>query len=119
MKIISSGLMGFSRVVGFILLLLIALPLASRAKTLVVTNLADSGAGSLREAVAVSGPGDVISIITNGTITLSSGELFMINDLTISGPGPTNLFLEVGYVSRILEISNASIRLGDLAVARS
>ena len=55
-----------------------------------VTNLADSGAGSLRSAIAIAAPGDSIVFDGTGTITLSS-TLTMSKNLTISGPGASNL----------------------------
>ena len=47
----------------------------AQATTLVVTNTNDSGAGSLRQAVANAGPGDTITFhasLTGQTITLAS-----------------------------------------------
>jgi hypothetical protein len=61
---------------------------AARADTLTVVNLDDSGPGSLRQAIADATPGDTIDFAVTGTITLTSGELVITNDLTISGPGP-------------------------------
>jgi hypothetical protein len=56
----------------------------------VVTTLADSGYGSLRQTIADARPGDTITFATNGTITLNTG-LLISQSLTIAGPGPTNL----------------------------
>ena len=43
-----------------------------RASTLVVTSLADSGPGTLREQLALAAPGDTIKFDVNGTIFLES-----------------------------------------------
>ena len=54
----------------------------------VVTNLNDSGAGSLRAAVTLANANadaDVISFAVVGTVTLTSGELALTNDVTIDG----------------------------------
>ena len=62
-----------------------------RASTILVTTTADSGAGSLRQALADASNGDTIEFNTalNGqTITLTSEELLINKDLTITGPGP-------------------------------
>jgi len=51
---------------------LILLKTSAFAETVTVTNLDDSGAGSLREAVAKAQSGDIISFMINGTIVLKS-----------------------------------------------
>ena len=56
--------------------------------THVVSNLNDSGSGSLRQAIAAAAPGDTIVFSVSGTITLTSGALVLDKDLTIDGPGP-------------------------------
>src|SRR5262249_25417647 len=58
--------------------------------TFTVTNLLDSGDGSLRAAVAAANanPGaDSIDFAVTGTITLTSGELDITDSVTINGPG--------------------------------
>ena len=79
---------------------------SAQADTRTVTSLADSGAGSLRQALADSTAGDTIDFAVNGTITLTSGELLIANDLTISGPGATNLAVSGNSASRVFNISN-------------
>jgi len=64
--------------------------------TLTVTNNLDSGAGSLRAEIAAANPGDTIkfaSSVDGQTITLTSGNLLITEDLTIKGPDAGNLFL--------------------------
>ena len=63
------------------------------ASTITVNSAADSGFGSLRQAIADANPagGDTINFSVTGTITLTSGELFIGKDLTISGPGAASL----------------------------
>jgi parallel beta-helix repeat protein len=64
-----------------------------QAATLTVTSSGDSGAGTLRQAIldASSSGGDNINFDLTGTITLTSGQLFIHKNLTISGPGPNVL----------------------------
>src|SRR4051812_14239999 len=72
--------------------------------TFTVTNLLDSGAGSLRAAVAAANanPGaDTIDFATTGTIALTSGELDVTDSLTINGPGESALTVRGGGVSRV------------------
>src|ERR1700730_11350049 len=64
------------------------------AVTITVTTTADSGAGSLRDALAAASDGDTIQIAAslNGqSITLNSAELAIDKNITINGPGPNQL----------------------------
>jgi hypothetical protein len=58
--------------------------------TLTVRTTADSGAGSLRAAVAAANPGDTIMFdhrLNGQTIALTSGQLTIAESLNIVGPG--------------------------------
>ena len=80
---------------------------ADRApRTVTVSSCDDSGAGSLRDALANAVSGDVIDLTSLGcsTITLSSGALTItVDDLTINGPGPGLLAIDGGNSDRVLE----------------
>src|SRR5438309_4665895 len=52
-----------------------------------VTNTNDSGPGSLRQALADANDGDTITFAVTGIIGLTSGELVINRNITISGPG--------------------------------
>jgi len=69
-------------------LLLYAVALPVHAATITVTNTNDSGSGSLRQALTVANDGDTIGFAVTGTISLTSGELVIDKNITISGPGP-------------------------------
>src|SRR5215472_1570534 len=81
----------------------VASPLANRglmpvgtalpANTIIVTNINDSGPGSLRNALAVANDGDTIDATgVSGTILLTSGELgIFTHGVTIKGPGAGTL----------------------------
>src|SRR6266446_4488682 len=71
------------------------------AATLTVTNACDNGPGSLRQAILDAAPSDTINFSVTGTITLTTGELSITNDLSIAGPGATNLALSGNYASRV------------------
>jgi hypothetical protein len=79
----------------FALLAGIAAP-AARATTNVVTSLSDSGPGSLRQAIADAAPGSTITFGVSGTLTLTSAELAISKDLTLSGPGAASLSISGG-----------------------
>ena len=61
----------------------------TQAATLTVTSSGDSGAGTLRQAILDASPsgGDTINFAVTGVITLTSGELAIAKNLTITGPG--------------------------------
>lgn len=67
------------------------------AGTVTVSTCADSGAGSLRDAVAGAVDGDTIdlSALACSTITLTSGAVNVeVNNLAITGPGSTALTID-------------------------
>ncbi|MFZ1640435.1 MAG: Calx-beta domain-containing protein [Candidatus Contendobacter sp.] len=76
----------------------------------VVTNLNDSGAGSLRQAVldANAAPGaDTITFQAGltGTIALTSGQIDIAGDLILQGPGARILTVSGNNASRILTVA--------------
>src|SRR5262245_17816789 len=78
--------------------------------TFTVLNLNDSGAGSLRAAVAAANanPGhDTIAFRPglSGTITLRTGQLTLTDDVTIDGPGALRLAVSGNDQSRVFEVS--------------
>ena len=88
------------------------------AATLTVTNTNDSGPGSLRQAIADAGTGDVITVdpsLAGGTIALTS-QLYIDKNLAIDGSGLNpQLILSGGHSTRILEIvSPAQVTLSHL-----
>lgn len=77
------------------------------AATITVTNTNDSGLGSLRDAVAIAAPLDTIDFALSGcpcTITLTSGEIVIDKELTISGPGRDVLSISGNNASRVFHI---------------
>ena len=83
----------------------------------VVTTMADSGAGSLRQTITEALSGDTIMFTTNGTITLTNGELVIDKSLVIVGPGATNLVVSGNQASRVFNIaSNATVSISGLTV---
>ena len=76
----------------------------THAATITVTNLNDSGSGSLRQSIADATPGDTINFSVTGIITLASGELNIDKDLTIEGPGVNKLSISGNNSSRVINI---------------
>jgi len=86
-----------------------------------VTNTNDNGGGSLRDVITSAGPGATITFapaLMGQTITLTSGEIVINKNLTLSGLGMLNLTLSGNNASRIfhllagynLEIENMSLK---------
>src|SRR3954469_22171013 len=73
------------------------------AGTITVTSTADSGAGSLRAALGSAGNNKTINFAVNlpAVITLTTGELVVSNNVTISGPGAANLTISGGNAGRV------------------
>jgi hypothetical protein len=67
----------------------------------------DSGTGSLRDAILNAANPDTITFSNGlpGLIILTSGELLIGRDLTIVGPGATNLTVDGHASGRVFEIS--------------
>jgi uncharacterized repeat protein (TIGR01451 family) len=91
---------------------------SARAATITVNNTADSGAGSLRDALAGAADGDLIDATgISGTITLTSGQLGVSNSVTIIGPGPGRLAVDGNAASRVFYVaSNLTAVIAGLTV---
>src|SRR5262245_48068173 len=82
------------------------------ATVIVVTNTNDSGAGSLRDALALANDGDTIDATgVSGTILLTSGELQITHNVIINGPAAEDLAVNGNDAFRVFENfgSNATI----------
>src|SRR6266478_1066898 len=80
------------------------------AATIIVTNTADSGSGSLRSALASAGNGDTIDATgVSGTMLLTSGQLVVSKSVTILGPEPGSLAVNGNYpatTNRVFHITS-------------
>src|SRR5438045_4186498 len=76
-----------------------AILLSQPACAAIVTTTADSGPGSLRQAIASATPGETLTFAISGIITLTSGELLITTNLTITGPGTNQLTLQRSIVA--------------------
>jgi len=84
------------------------------AATITVTNGNDSGLGSLRHAISFdASPGDTINFAPSvTTVTLTSDELVIDKNLTITGPGATRLTVQANssvITARVFHISSSTV----------
>lgn len=88
----------------------------------IVTNLNDSGAGSLRDVIAALGPNSVVQFQNGltGTITLTSGQLIIDKSLTINGPGARVVSVSGNNASRVFNVpvNNLTVRISGLTVTQ-
>jgi hypothetical protein len=110
-------------------------PVQQALSTLTVTNSKDSGKGSLRAEIAAAQSGDTIVFsppLDGKTITLTTGELDLTKNLTIQGPGASELtisgnsanwYSDYGALrntdaSRVFEVAqNATVSLSGLTIS--
>jgi len=88
--------------------------------TIVVSNVNDSGPGSLRLAVADAVNGDSIVFsnrLAGQTIVLQS-EIDVTNNISISGPATRPVALSGGGKTRVLEIDGATVSLTNLVITQ-
>jgi hypothetical protein len=89
------------------------------AATLIVTNVNDSGPGSLRETIAQAGAGDEITFdhVLAGTPIILSRELSIEQDLTITGLGQDLTILDGNAATRVLTVAtNAHVRVSGVTI---
>ena len=88
---------------------------------LIVTTLADSGEGSLREAlgdIAADGTITFDPALAGGTIALTSGQLVIDRSVTIDGSGAPGLAVSGNNASRVVQIAaGTEASINDLVIS--
>jgi len=90
------------------------------ASTVIVTSTADSGPGSLRDAVGSAAPFDIImfNLAFPATISLTTGQIDITSSLAITGPGANLLTISGSHLSRIFSVSaNPTVTIAGLTIA--
>jgi len=86
----------------------------------IVTNITDGEAGSLRDIISCAADGAVITFdgaLSGQVISLTSGEIVINKNLTLSGLGKLNLTISGSNVSRIFQInSGKTFTVKDMAL---
>jgi predicted outer membrane repeat protein len=106
---------GGSLLVGGVAGALVLAPQAGAATTFTVTNTADSGAGSLRQALDDANDNAGADIIVfdasaAGTITLTTGDILIEGDVSITGLGATNSIISGNNITRIFYMYDEGAR---------
>lgn len=83
------------------------------AATFTVTNVADAGAGSLRQAISDANGAagaDTIDFQAGlmGTIVLTTGQLAITDSVTIQGPGAASISVSGNSASRVFYLYNSA-----------
>ncbi|MBD2578265.1 DUF4114 domain-containing protein [Oscillatoria sp. FACHB-1406] len=89
--------------------------------TIAVTNINDSGAGSLRAALSSAQSGDIIvfdSALTGQQITLTSGQLTIASNVTLDGSAASGVTISGNNASRVIDVAaNLNVTLKNLTIA--
>ncbi|MBX7102441.1 MAG: hypothetical protein K1X57_00065 [Gemmataceae bacterium] len=84
---------------------------AAFGQTLTVTDLGDSGPGTLRDLLATAASHspavDTISFGVTGTITLTGGELLITRSVVINGPGAGSVTINGNGLGRVFNIDDS------------
>jgi VCBS repeat-containing protein len=106
----------------FILLAIMSVSIAANGATLTVMNSDNNGPGSLRQAIADAAPNDTIVFDTDGvfasprTITVAPFGLYINKNLTIQGPGASQLTVSGGNASGVFVIGTGIVTLDGLTI---
>jgi hypothetical protein len=85
-----------------------------------VTNLADAGPGSLRDAAVTTPPGGTVDFRPglSGSITLTSGTLAISQDVTVAGPGARMITVSGNNGFQVFNISpGVTVTISGLTIA--
>jgi hypothetical protein len=82
-----------------------------------VTNLDDSGPGSLRQAIRDVADGGTIEIGVMGEIVLTGGQLSIDRPMTIDGPGARSLTISGNNESRVVRVVRGDVVISGVTLA--
>ena len=107
---------GGSLLLGGVAGALVLAPQAGAAMTFTVANTSDAGAGSLRQAVDDANNNAGADVIVfdagaTGTITLTTGDISITDDVTITGLGAADSIVSGNNASRVFYLYNSAASL--------
>ncbi len=83
-----------------------------------VTNLFDSGTGSLRATLAAALPGDTIRFQARGPIFLTTAPLSVAKDIYVDGPGMDSLTINGNSARQVFVITAGNTTMRNLAISQ-
>jgi autotransporter-associated beta strand protein len=90
--------------------------------TLTVTSNADTGAGTLRNAIASALAGDTITFQSSMTVGLTSGQLLLNKNLIIDGDwdnnGTADVTIDANHTSRVFNMTAGNVTLDGLVITK-
>ena len=96
--------------------LLVATAPCSQAASLIVTNYADSGPGTLRERIATANSGDSISFFGSGPVMVNS-PLVIDKNLRINGSFGSGFKISGNQSTRVFQVVSGVFEMDDLTIA--
>ena len=99
---------------------------AASAATVTVQSIGDGSAQPancpgascrLRDAIIAANPGDTIDFSVTGTITLTSDVLNLSRNLTIKGPGATNLTVSGNNVYEVFYVGGVTVNISGITIS--
>ncbi|MFN8540265.1 MAG: hypothetical protein U0232_22660 [Thermomicrobiales bacterium] len=108
-----------------LLAVVVPAPRQAAAATITVRSINDSGGTcpgatcTLRQAIATAVAGDTIdfNLPNPSTITLTTGELGINKNLTITGPGLNKLTVSGNNASRVFNITAGTVTISGLTIS--
>ncbi|WP_263011225.1 Ig-like domain-containing protein [Metapseudomonas otitidis] len=90
--------------------------------TITVTSNADTGAGTLRNAIASALAGDTITFQSSMTVGLASGQLLLNKNLIIDGDldnnGTADVTIDANHTSRVFNMTAGNVTLDGLVITK-
>ncbi|BBT18129.1 hypothetical protein WP8S17C03_41780 [Metapseudomonas otitidis] len=90
--------------------------------TITVTSNADTGAGTLRNAIASALAGDTITFQSSMTVGLTSGQLVLNKNLFIDGDldnnGTADVTIDANHISRVFAMTAGNVTLDGLVITK-